>query len=169
MSVFGFGASYGGVEDVTSYFLRLGVACSGWAPSTPPDATRSPYDGDAPFIEAAMRAIKSGDVIFLKSFSPGSGLRIKGVGIVTDSRPHMVDVDNGYPLDRLRPRTEGLGAGVKVRWTWPGVLDGSVFWKMGQLEDRGTNLRTGTIYEEFGPKVIAQVIELLLDPNLRQD
>lgn len=161
MSIHGFGAIYGGVNDVSSYFLQLGVACSGWQPSSPPTADDSPHDGAAPFIEAALRAIKTGDIVFIKSSSPGAGLRIKGVGIVTDARPHAVDVAAGYPVD--------LGTGVKVLWTWPdGVRDGSVHWKLAPPNDRGSHVRTGTVYEEFGPEIAKQVIELLLDPTLRQ-
>lgn len=108
MSIHGFGATYGGVNDVSSYFLELGVACSGWKQSSPPTADDSPPNGDAPFIEAALRAIKTGDIVFIKSFSPREGLRIKGVGIVTDARPHAVNTAAGYPAD--------LGTGVKVLW-----------------------------------------------------
>lgn len=168
MSIYGFGASYGGVEDVTSYFLQLGVACSGWDPSTAPSASASPHDGDAPFIEATLRSIRVGDIAFIKSFSPGAGLRIKGVGLVNDSRPHEIDTGAGYPVDQIWPTETRLGTGVKVRWTWPDVQDGSIYWHLPQLTDRGTNMRTGTIYEEYGPQVAAVVMELLLNPTLRQ-
>lgn len=168
MSIYGFGAKYDGTEDVTSYFLQLGVACSGWEPSTAPTATASPHDGDAPFIEATLRGIRVGDIAFIKSFSPASGLRIKGVGLVIDSRPHEVDTDAGYPVDKIWPNEKRLGTGVKVRWTWPSMQDGSVYWDVPKLTDRGTNMRTGTIYEEHGPEVSAIVMELLLNPTLRQ-
>lgn len=167
MSIHAFGATYEGV-DVSPTFLQLGVACSGWRPSSPPTASGSLFDGEAPFIEAAMRAIKAGDIAVIKSFSPGSGLRIKGVGIVTDARPHDVSPANGYPVGALHPGWPGMGIGVKVRWTWPDVQDGSVHWKMGTVSDRGGHVRTGTIYEEYGPEVAEQVIELLLDPIARQ-
>jgi len=168
MSIFGFGASYGGVTDVTSYFLQLGVACSGWEPSTPPNAAASLHDGEAPFIEATLRSIRIGDIAFIKSFSPGAGLRIKGVGLVTDARPHEIDTAALYPIDKIWPSETRLGTGVKVRWTWPDVHDGSVFWLLPQLTDRGTNMRTGTIYEEHGPDVAAILMDLMLDPTMRQ-
>ncbi len=168
MSIHGFGATYGGANDVSSLFLQLGVACSGWRASSQPTAVDSPHDGDAPFIEAAIRAMKTGDIVFIKSFSPGAGLRIKGVGIVTDARPHEIDVAAGYPVDRLWPARTSLGTGVKVLWTWPDVHDGSVHWKLAPQNDRGDHVRTGTVYEEFGPEIAKQVIELLLNPTLRQ-
>ena len=168
MSIYGFGASYGGTHDVAPYFLQLGVACSGWELSTAPTATTAPHDGEAPFIEATLRSVRVGDIAFIKSFSPGAGLRIKGVGLVTDSRPHEIDVAAGYPVGQIWPGETRLGTGVKVRWTWPDVQDGSVFWHLPQLTDRGTNMRTGTIYEEHGPEVAAIVMELLLDPAKRQ-
>lgn len=166
MSIHGFGAMYGGV-DVSSSFLEFGVACSGWQPSSPPTKDHSPHDGDAPFIEAALRAIKTGDIVFIKSSSPREGLRIKGVGIVTDARPHAVDIAAGYRVDRLWSNWTSLGTGVKVRWTWPDVHDGS-HWKLAPQSDRGSHVRTGTVYEEFGPEIAKQVIELLLNPTLRQ-
>lgn len=168
MSIYGFGASYGGTEDVTSYFLQQGVACSGWKPSAAPSATASPHDGEAPFIEATLRSVRVGDLAFIKSFSPGAGLRIKGVGLVTDSRPHEIDVPAGYPVDQIWPGEIRLGTGVKVRWTWPDLRNGSVFWHLPQVNDRGTNMRTGTIYEEHGPEVAALLMELLLNPHARQ-
>jgi hypothetical protein len=168
MSIHAFGAMYGGVHDVSPLFLELGVACSGWKASAPPRATESPHNGEAPFIEAALRAVKTGDIVFIKSFSPGAGLRIKGVGIVTDSRPHAVDTEAGYPVEELWPGEKSLGIGVKVRWNWPDVRDGSVHWKMPPLNDRGIHVRTGTVYEEYGPQIAEQVIALLLDPSLRQ-
>lgn len=167
MSIHAFGATYDGI-DISTTFLDLGVACSGWRPSSPPSATTWPTDGEAPFVEAALRAIKTGSIAIIKSQSPGNGLRIKGVGIVTDSRPHEITSAAGYQLHRLHPDWTTLGVGVKVRWTWPDVRDGSVFWRMGTVSDGGGNMRTGTVYEEFGPTVAQQVIELLLDPSLRQ-
>lgn len=168
MSIYGFGASYGGTTDVTSFFLQLGVACSGWKPSAPPTATTSPHDGDATFIEATLRGVQVGDIAFIKSFSPGGGLRIKGVGLVTDSRPHEVDTRAGYPVEQIWPGEARLGSGVKVRWIWPDVQDGTVYWHLPQLTDRGTNMRTGTIYQEHGHEVADVVMDLLLDPKLRQ-
>lgn len=167
MTIHAFGAVYDGV-DVSTTFIELGVACSGWRPSAPPSASTSPTDGQAPFVEAALRSVKTGDIAIIKSQSPGNGLRIKGVGIVTDARPHDVSTEAGYPVDQIHPGWDSLGVGVKVRWAWPDVNDGTVFWKMGQVRDGGGNVRTGTIYEEFGPAVAQQAIELLLNPNLRQ-
>jgi hypothetical protein len=167
MTIHAFGAVYDGV-DVSTTFLNLGVACSGWGPSSPPTASTSPADGQAPFVEAALRGIKTGDIAIIKSQSPSNGLRIKGVGIVTDARLHDVSVGAGYAVDQLHPGWSSLGIGVKVRWNWPDLLDGSVFWKMGTVLDGGGNMRTGTVYEEFGPTVAQRVIELLLDPSIRQ-
>ena len=39
---------------------------------------------------------------------------------------------------------------------------------MALQNDRGSHVRTGTVYEKFGPEVAKQVIELLLHPSLRQ-
>lgn len=167
MSVFAFGAMYGGTEDVTSAFLQLGVACIGWEPSNPPTAIASPHDGDAPFPEGVLHSVKAGDLALIKSFSPSNGLRIKAVGIITDPRPHRIDEDAHYPVSALTPGRSDLGYGVKVRWVWPDVQDGTVFWSL-TTGDRGDHGRTGTLYEEFGPEVIAAAIDLLFEPERRQ-
>ena len=72
MAVYGIGAMYGGTEDMSEKFLENGVACIGFDP------------GDAPGLHEQLSKVKAGDVIFIKSYVPTSGLHIKAVGIVID-------------------------------------------------------------------------------------
>jgi hypothetical protein len=126
MAIFGIGARY--EEDVTEQFVSAGVACVGWS------------ETDAPPAHAILRQLRTGDLIFIKSFTPQAGLTIKAVGIVTDGKVREVP---------------NLGAGVPVRWVWRGEE------RIGKLEDKWP-VRSVTIYEEHHPEVQARVIDLLL-------
>lgn len=135
MAVYGIGAMYGGTDDQTENFITMGVACVGWARD------------EAPAVHAQMSSIKSGDVLFIKSFAPSAGLHIKAVGIVTDAD--------------FRKITDKLGYGVSVRWTR--VPPDQV--AVGALEDRSDYMRRGSLYEEFNPRIVSKVLDVLVPPN----
>ncbi len=128
MAIFGIGAAYAGHTDVTAAFLERGCACVGWR------------EEEAPPVYGILRYIRTGDVIFIKAFTPRLGLTIKAVGLVTEGKVR------DYP---------GLGFGVPVRWVWRGRE------RVGRLQDRWP-VRAVTIYEEQHPQVQAKVLELLL-------
>jgi hypothetical protein len=130
MAVYGIGAMYGGTEDMSEEFVRNGVACLGFDPRR------------APGLHAQLSKVKAGDVIFIKSYVPQSGLHIKAVGIVTDPD--------------LRKITEAMGWGIGVRWAWNERVT------LGKLEDHCDHLRRGSLYEEFNPEVVRRVIDLLV-------
>jgi hypothetical protein len=136
MAVYGIGAMYGGADDQTDNFIRMGVACIGWQPQ------------DAPAAHAQMASIKMGDVIFIKSYAPNAGLHIKAVGIVTDAT--------------FRKITDALGWGVGVRWI--GVPEGRI--AVGPVEDHSDYLRRGTLYEEFNPSIIKRVLDTLVPSTM---
>ena len=97
MAIFGLGAFYQEVGDVTDSFLSRGVACVGWG-----------YE-DAPALHRLMRHIKVGDIIYLKSYPRTQGLRIKAIGVVLD--------DEFIPVEDV----EDIGqACLRVRWVWIG-------------------------------------------------
>ncbi len=126
MAIFGIGALY--EEEVADQFTANSLACIGWT------------DVEAPPAHAIMRQLRTGDLIFIKSFAPTVGLTIKAVGIVTEGKVRGVS---------------GLGTCVPVKWTWTGQEH------IGKLDDKWP-VRTVTIYEEHHPQVQAKVIELLL-------
>lgn len=135
MSVFGMGAMYGGNENQLEKFLSLGVACVGYSIE------------EAPSIHAQMKSLKFGDIIFIKSYAPTAGLHIKAVGIVTNPN--------------FRQITEQVGWGVNVRWK--SLPEKTI--DLGKIEDHADFMRRGSLYEEFNPSVIQQVIDLLLPPS----
>ena len=93
MAVFGFGSNFGGKNDVSTDFVRQGVACVGWSKK------------EAPTLHILLKHIKTGDVIYLKSHPPNIGLIIKAVGVVVGNEV------NNYP---------DLGQGIRVAWVWNG-------------------------------------------------
>ena len=134
MAVYGIGAMYGGTEDKSEDFIKNGIACIGWQPA------------DAPPAHSQMASVKAGDVFFIKSFAPTAGLHIKAVGIVTDAT--------------FRKITDALGWGVSVRWV--PMPSGRIV--VGPVEDHSDYMRRGTLYEEFNPAVIKQVLDVLVEP-----
>ena len=128
MATYGFGANYDG-DDVVQDFVTASGAYIGYEPV------------DAPTLHAILRQIEVGDFVFLKSFPPSQGLRIKAVGIVTD----VTDV-------QLRRQ---MGYGVDVIW-----LDAHLH-EVGRLDDRADNMRGGTLFREYSPSVINRVIDIV--------
>lgn len=132
MAIFGVGAHY--EDDVSAQFLSEGVACVGWS------------ENHAPPAHSILRQLRTGDLVFIKSFTPQAGLTIKAVGIVTEGKVRKVPE---------------LGSGVPVRWVWQGEL------VIGKLVDKWP-VRSVTIYEEHHPDVQARIIDLLLGGKKRQ-
>lgn len=126
MAIYGIGANYDNV-DVSNQFISENVACIGW------DIT------DAPALHEILRCLKVGDIIYIKSAPIGKGLRIKGVGIVTDNTIHVV------------PK---LGTGVFVNWLWSGHEN------FGNVVDK-YNVRNNSLYEEFNRDVQTYILGLI--------
>ena len=127
MAIFGIGATYDG-DDVSEDFLNENLVCVGWA------------ENDAPPAHSILRHLRTGDIIFIKSFAPQVGLTIKAVGIVMEGKVQ---------------KHNDLGSCVPVRWVWKGEE------RIGKIDDKWP-LRSVTIYEEHHPKVQRKVLELLL-------
>lgn len=127
MPIFGIGAHY--ESDVSQDFIEHGCACVGWS------------EEDAPPAHGILRHIRTGDIVFIKSFAPQVGLTIKAVGVVTEGKVR------DYP---------DLGSGVPVRWVWNGEE------RVGKIDDKWP-VRSVTIYEEYHPDVQARVLRFLLD------
>lgn len=133
--MYGFGAAYGGSEDMTAAFVKAGGAFIGWKLD------------EAPVAHAMLRQIEVGDLVFLKSFPPSMGLIIKAAGIVTEAGADIMEWE--------------LGTGVRVNWTFYGPRDGGhkLFGKIG---DKADFTRGGTLYREYNPSVQRRIIDLVL-------
>lgn len=131
MAIYGIGANFGGSDDVSKQFIKREVACLGYSKE------------DSPTLHTMLAHIKTGDIIFIKSFPPNIGLIIKAVGVV---------VGDAVVEDReLRLR------GVRMKWAWHGDV------RLGKLEDKYDPVRGLTLYEEQNFTVQSQVIQLLLN------
>lgn len=139
MAIYGIGSKYGSTDEKLPEFIKSGFAFIGYD------------EADAPAIYNAFKATKVGDIIFVKS-SSAHGLYIKAVGVITGR-------------DLIKDQIGGLGWGKRVKWAWHQKLDpnkdGIENIKMGKITDGMTNMRMGTFYEEFGPEVQEQVLNLL--------
>jgi hypothetical protein len=135
MAIYGFGAAYGGSEDMSSAFVEAGGAFVGW--------TRE----EAPSAHAMLRQIEVGDLVFLKSFPPSMGLIVKAAGIVTEAGEDIMEWE--------------LGTGVKVQWTFVGSRDGGTK-PFGKIGDKADFMRGGTLYREYNGDVQRRIIALIL-------
>jgi hypothetical protein len=129
MAIFGIGAYYDDVGDVTEQFISGNLACVGYSKQ------------DAPPAHSILHQIRIGDIIFIKSFTPNTGLNIKAIGIVTQDEV----CEKG-----------SLGSCIPVRWVWIGNEH------IGKLNDKWP-VRSVTIYEEKHPTVQARIVDLLLE------
>jgi len=123
----GIGARYG-AEYVVSEFLKEGVACIGHAKS------------EVPEIFAQFKTVKKGDRIFMKAYGPSSTqICVMGAGTVIGNNIYKVSDELGYGMD--------------VDWVW-GHADSEEIYLIDSLgKDKHRNVRLGTLYEEFNPKV----------------
>lgn len=132
MAMFMFGARHNG-EDISHEFINNGVACVGWD------------NKEAPGLHQMLHSIKMGDFVCIKSFSPSNGLYIKAIGIVTS--PFVKSRNGSFPL----------GEGRKVKWLWHADDCNDVI-VVGNSGDKADNMRRGTLYEEWNPRIIRKVL-----------
>lgn len=93
---------------------------------------------ESPLEPFVLRQFGAEDVIFIKTFSPQSGLKVKAVGIV---------------LPGIIPKSDFCDR-IPVQWLWKGnkVID--------DLDDNCPD-RNESIYEEFNPWVQREIMDLL--------
>lgn len=127
MAVFGVGAYWDDRDDMVQAFLQQRCACIGWSRE------------DAPTLYEILEKVRIGSIVYLKSFNPNTGLRIKAVGVV-----------NGPTF-----QTSLSNDSLRVAWVWIGED------LVGAINDKYT-ARTCTIYEEHNPVIQERVVGLLL-------
>ena len=73
MAIFGIGAFY--EEDVSQDFIKANLVSVGHGVK------------DAPELHQFMRTLKVGDVVYIKSFPPGSTeIIVRGIGVIIDDK-----------------------------------------------------------------------------------
>lgn len=134
MAIWGIGANYnepdGGKRDVLRAFLSSDRAYIGYSLA------------QAPSLHCMLGAIKTGDIIYVKSFW-AKRLNIKALGIVTD--PTAI-------------KTADMGTGISVKWK-KGFEPTYV-----TLDGPGckNNVYRNTLYEEFNPEIANLLIDELI-------
>lgn len=134
MAIFGVGAYYD--QDVSQDFIQANLVGVGW------DATV------APELHQFMRALKVGDIVYIKSFSPSSSdILVKAIGIITD--------------DEIRTNANSnslVSCGRNVRWIYSQGI------RIPKPHEKN-NVRANTMYEEFHPDVQRIIMQCLLSQS----
>lgn len=141
MAIFGGGSSWG-KEELKDDFFKNENYVIGWNFSESED------------LYTQISSIKVGDIIYLKSNKPGSSdIRIKGIGIVTNSLIQKLFNEN-IDLSNKRANFE-----LTVKWLIKSEFKLTIPKGTGKL----TNIRAATLYEEFMPYVQNQIINKIID------
>lgn len=128
MAIFGVGAYY--EEDVSQNFIQANLVGVGW------DAS------DAPELHQFIRALKVGDIVYIKSFSPSSpDIIVKAIGIITDDEIRTSDNSNNL-----------VSCGRNVRWIHSQEI------RIPKPHEKN-NVRANTMYEEFHPEVQKVILQ----------
>jgi hypothetical protein len=131
MAIFGVGAYYD--EDVSQEFIRANLVGVGWNAN------------EAPELHQFMRALKVGDIVYIKSFPPGSpDVIVKAIGIITD--------------DEIRTAANSsnlISCGRNVRWIHTGDF------RIPKPPEKN-NVRSNTVYEEFHPVVQTAILQQII-------
>lgn len=136
MAIYGIGAYYD--KDVSPRFIENNLVGVGW------DST------DAPELHEFIRALKVGDIVYIKSYSPRADvITIRAISIVTNSEFVDAEASNGL-----------VEAGRNVRW-----LSTQQF-EIAPPAERN-NVRRNTFYEEWHPVVQQAIMERVI-PELDQ-
>ena len=131
MAIYGVGANYGSI-DVSSVFIYDQIIATGWD------------DYEAPDLHEYFKSIEIGDIVYLKSCSYSSNIKVKGIGIVVDDV--VLNATSGHNLIEI---------GRNVKWiyeTWFTIIRPS---------EQKNNVRANTLYREFHPDVIAQIMNIV--------
>ena len=130
MAIFGVGAYY--EQDVSQDFIQANLVGVGW------DAA------DAPELHQFMRALRVGDIVYIKSFSPSSpDILVKAIGIITDDEIRTTDNSNSL-----------VSCGRNVRWIHSQEI------RIPKPHEKN-NVRANTMYEEFHPEVQRVIMQYI--------
>ena len=127
MAIFCIGAYYD--EDVSQDFIKANIIGVGWNST------------DAPELHQFVRALKVGDIVYIKSYSPkSSDIIVKAIGLVAND------------VIRTHNDTAGLvQIGRNVKWLRKTEL------RITKPREKN-NVRANTMYEEFHPEVQAAIL-----------
>lgn len=130
MAIFGVGAYY--EKDVSQAFIQANLVGVGWD------------DNDAPELHQFIRALKVGDIVYIKAFSPSSpDIIVKAIGIITDDAIRTTANSNNL-----------VSCGRNVRWVHCEEI------RIPKPREKN-NVRSNTMYEEFHPDVQRVIMQYI--------
>lgn len=130
MAIYGVGTRINN-RQVRDQLVNRGLIGTGWS------------RGDAADLHEVFRSIQTGDIVFLKSCSFASDIRIYAIGLVTDNQ---ILTSYHDPLIEI---------GRRVRWY------SLRHFRLARPADTKFNVRGNTIYQEFHPVITSQIISEL--------
>jgi len=131
MAIYGIGAYY--EEDVSAQFMARNLVGVGHKYA------------DAPELHEFIRALKVGDIVYIKSYPPrAETITVKGIGLIIDSQ--FVDYSDSNDL---------VQAGRNIRWIT------SEQFEINPPSEKN-NVRFNALYEEWHPEVQRTILERLL-------
>ncbi|WP_461629512.1 hypothetical protein [Labilibaculum euxinus] len=92
---------------------------------------------DAPELEEYFKSLKAGDIVYIKAAFGGNDITVKAIGIIIDNL--------------VLKNTQLVTTGRNVKW-----LDTNKF--VIKRPQEKNNVRSNTVYEEFHPKVLEEII-----------
>jgi hypothetical protein len=128
--IYGMGSNYEGSTEMMPEFIRAKAICLGWGTE------------EAAPLHQLFNHIGVGDIVYLKSYPPAHGLYIKAVGVVISSEIFNIPE---------------LGVARKVKWLWV-ARSQAEYVHLGHLQDKYDNIRGGSLYPEYGPKVQNEIL-----------
>lgn len=99
-------------------------------------------NNDAPDLHVLIKSLKIGDVIYIKSSGVSSAISVKAIGVI---------IDNEILSKQNHTLTE---VGRNIKWLH------KVKFMISQPSGKN-NVRLNTIYEEFHPNVLKEIIDKL--------
>lgn len=117
-------------RDVSPDFIRENIVGVGWS------------DDDAPELREYFQSMKVGDIVYIKAAAFGAeDITVKAIGIIRDT------------VIRRNVDTDSLvSTGRNVKWLFTNRF------LISRPVERN-NVRSNTVYEEFHPEVLRQIID----------
>lgn len=158
MAVYGIGATFKGRKHFQD-FKDYKIAFLSWDEEI------------APELHKLFQSIKIGDIFYIKSYTPRSGLIIKAVGIVSDNDIKTFNIVTkqitDYDIDDIK--NENKVSCMSVKWVWRGsgdaIDENKEFIEFEANMDK-YNVRNIAIYEEFNKEILDKVIDKIVKKHL---
>ena len=128
MAIFGIGAYYDDMGDVSGDFIRKNLIGVGW------------QQNDAPELHEILKSLKVGDIVYIKAAFAGANITVKAIGLIKDNVIRSSDDTGGL-----------VSVGRNVKWV------SKKRFSINRPKEKN-NVRSNTVYEEFHPLVQKRIL-----------